>query len=288
MRKIYRAFLGRGKNRIRIVSEIEEAQSFDPIFIIGCQRSGTSLLRRIVDSHSRIACPPESHFLLPLLELLKHRRGMIGLDSMGFSRAAVITRTRKFASGFFQAYAQAHDKPRWADKTPHYIDCLDLIDEVFAGRPRYIVIYRHGLDVAYSMATVLGGTMREIKNVPTYSGKKDHHCIAAAYWREQNKKIIAFKEGNRQRCHEITYEGLVADPETVLRGVFAFLGEAYEDSVLKFNDKLHDDGLEDGKVIERRDFFPSIGNYRHWSPSWRNEALREAEPILSSLGYKVD
>src|SRR5436190_24224984 len=60
-----------------------------PIFIVGCQRSGTSLRRRIVDSHSRIACPPETKFVLPLVEVLRSPQAMSGLESMGYGREEV-------------------------------------------------------------------------------------------------------------------------------------------------------------------------------------------------------
>ena len=54
------------------------------IFLIGCQRSGTSLLRRIVDSHPRIACPPETSFVQPLVQVLHDRRSTRGFQAMGY------------------------------------------------------------------------------------------------------------------------------------------------------------------------------------------------------------
>src|SRR5580765_1922451 len=60
-----------------------------PIFVVGCQRSGTSLLRRILDSHPSIACPPESKFILPAVQILRDRAALQGLDSMGYPRPEV-------------------------------------------------------------------------------------------------------------------------------------------------------------------------------------------------------
>ena len=60
-----------------------------PIFVIGCFRSGTSLLRRILDSHSRIACPPESKFIAPLAEVFRRRNSLKGLATMGYGKRLV-------------------------------------------------------------------------------------------------------------------------------------------------------------------------------------------------------
>src|SRR4029453_17976698 len=98
--------------------------------IVGCQRSGTSLLRRILDSHSRIACPPESQFILPLVEILQGKGASIetkylsGLASMGYGRSEVEASLARFISGFFERYAASQGKVRWADKSPLYVDCL--------------------------------------------------------------------------------------------------------------------------------------------------------------------
>jgi protein-tyrosine sulfotransferase len=287
LRRLYRGILRRGQNRVVIISDVPKPHITEPIFIIGCQRSGTSLLRRIVDSHSRIACPPESHFLVPLLDLFEHRRGMLGLESMGFSREAVSARVLNLVDQFFYTYAQSQGKVRWADKTPIYVDYLDIIEELFQGRARYVMLYRHGLDVAYSMCSTLPDFLNTVPNYSRIQQRREMPRIAAAYWREQVKKMRVFQMSHSQRCFELSYNDLTNNSASVLTNMFEFLGEKFETNVLRFNDISHDEGLEDGKVTTTRGFNPSFENYRKWQPSQLQAALEETESLLSDLGYSV-
>jgi hypothetical protein len=122
-----------------------------PIFIIGVHRSGTTLLRLVLDSHSRIAVPRESVFLLPLSAILREESAWQGLGALGFEPEHVFLKLREFSDYFFDAYAAARGKPRWADKSPQYVDCLDFIDKLYGPACKYLFIYRHGLDVANSI-----------------------------------------------------------------------------------------------------------------------------------------
>ena len=123
-----------------------------PIFVIGVHRSGTTLLRLVLDSHSRIAVPRESVFLLPLSEVLKEEAAWQGWAMLGFEADHVFNKLREFSDYFFDAYSTARGKPRWADKSPQYVDCLDFIDRLYGPACKYLFIYRHGLDVANSIA----------------------------------------------------------------------------------------------------------------------------------------
>jgi len=258
----------------------------DPIFILGCPRSGTSLLRRMIDSHSRIACPPESWFLRQLLPLLDDSRSMRGLDGMGFGRDEVLRRVRDFSWSFFEDYASAKEKPRWADKTPVYVDYLDLIDEVFEQRPRYVMIHRNGLDVARSMTRALPVWVDKMPNLVRFS-EPTPVARAAAYWRDQVERIEVFRRRHQERCFLLRYEELCEAPDDVLRRVCVFLGEEYEPSMVEFHTFIHDDGIEDGSVRLSRGIEPAIGTYTEWDKETLKAAILEAQPMLELLGYSV-
>lgn len=285
-RSVYAQVLRRRRHRVVILTEPVAASTDPAIFLIGCTRSGTSLLRRIVDSHSAVACPPESHFLIPMLATLSDHRSMVGLESMGFSRTAVVERVRQFAERFFQDYAAAAGKRRWADKTPFYADHLDSLDELFGGCARYVMIYRHGLDVTRSIADSLP---EWVATLEAPGGRREHGEVraAAAYWAACTGRMLAFERLHPERTLHVRYERLTADPEAEVRRIFEFLGEPFEPGVLDFNRNPHDEGLEDGKVKSTRGFEPVIGSYKRWDGGTLQAAVAEAAPSLAALGYEV-
>ena len=81
LRRMYRELV-RGRTTLRVVAASELHLDTVPIFMTGVFRSGTTLLRYVVDSHSRICCPPESKFLRVLSELIGDRDHREGLSEM--------------------------------------------------------------------------------------------------------------------------------------------------------------------------------------------------------------
>lgn len=272
----------RRTRRVIVAPESRIACS-SPIFVLGVHRSGTTLLRLILDTHSRIACPPESFFLGALEGLLSDPKSREGLMAMGFDEAHVLGRLRELSGYFFETYAASHGKPRWADKTPAYIDHLGFIESLFAPGCRYLLILRHGLDVAASIARM---EIREVvPHIEACGG--DRHAGAARYWSTQCAKLLAFRDAHPDRCHVIRYEALVEDPEPTLRPIFRFLSEPWEPEVLRFHEKPHDHwiGLQDGEAAESRGFLRRSERWRSL-PAERVEAmLRECGAMLDALGY---
>ena len=145
--------------------------------IVGAARSGTTLLRLMLDAHPRLAIPPESHFL-PDLRALQQRPDLKGkehgdarreeflrvvtgspfwkdfqLDETAL-RAAVTHAKKTFnvadgARRVYELYARARGKARWGDKTPPYVWRLK---EVYALLPEahFVHLIRDGRDVALS------------------------------------------------------------------------------------------------------------------------------------------
>ena len=253
-----------------------------PIFLIGVHRSGTTLLRLILDSHSRIACPTESIFLLPLSTMWHDRKALAGLHAMGFDDEHVLAKLREFSSYYFSRYAAARQKQRWADKSPHYIDCLDFIERLYGPQCQYVFIYRHGLDVACSVGEKV---IRQAETMKQACG--DPYVGGARYWAEQCRKMLAFQRQHQQRVFELRYEALVEHPEKTCRALLDFLGEPWEAQMLQFYKHEHTTGhgLEDPLAASSRGFMPSLGNYRKLPEAILARMRAEAGEVLKELGY---
>jgi len=98
------------------------------IVVLGTPRSGTTLLRRLLDAHPNIACPPETYVLSAAARFLHAERFssgleigvLFGLGYAGFEESDVLERLRRFAFSFFEDHAKAQGKTRWAEKTARY------------------------------------------------------------------------------------------------------------------------------------------------------------------------
>jgi hypothetical protein len=206
----------------------------EPIVIGGCARSGTTLLRVMLDSHPRIACGPESKtFTHPLprerCQWLAQRFGLPperveALHDESGSQAEFIER-------LFTEYAGAQGKPRWAEKTPANIFRLDYLFEHFP-RARFLHVIRDGRDVACSLRThprhkLVGGEL-----VPANTWRPIDQC--ARRWVDAIEAGLPYR--GRPGYTEVRYEELVTQPEPTLRRVLDWLGETWDDAVLRHSE----------------------------------------------------
>ena len=194
-----------------------------PIFVVGCQRSGTTLLRLILDSHPAISCGPETRFLQGLAPVTGsdwHRMRLYG-----FTRDDWHRRFAELFGGFQQDYAERRGKTRWADKTPLYALHLGFIEELF---PDALVIHviRDGPDVVASHRDRFGwwSSIKAVEKWPRYVRQARAWGSAAG----------------AARYLEVRYEDLVGDTEATLRRALDFVGEPWDDAVLHHTDHDHD------------------------------------------------
>jgi hypothetical protein len=272
---------------VKTVGSVDRNPS-PPCFLIGVYRSGTTLLRFVLDSHSNIAVPPETNFLYELAQMWHSEWVKKGLAGAGVDKECMKSLLKTFASGVLDNYASAKEKGRWIDKTPAYTDILDFLDYLYSEDCKYIMLYRHGLDVADSLAgiyekNVLGGPAKIYADKMNGSPK----AIFARYWAEQCEKMLAFEDAHANQCHRIYYEQYASDPEKHLPPLFEFLGEAWEPDVLKYNEKQHDFGLQDSHIESTSTFSPRSGAYKNWSKEDLTEAMHFASKTIKTLGYKV-
>jgi len=246
-----------------------------PIFVVGCPRSGTTLLRLVLDAHPSIACGPETHVLEDLARTLGDRAGQ--LQEFGFDRAFWLERVRTFFGGFHEEYARRRGKPRWADKTPGYVLLLDLIDELFPDA-QIVHVLRDGHDVVASQREKWGYR-------PAFT-------CANGGWEEHvraGRRFGARVGATSGRYTEVRYERLVAEPEAVLRTLCDFLGEPFVPELLAYHEAEHDGNPHiKRRVAERGGPFyqSSVGTGRTaLDPVLRATLHLRSGALLDELGY---
>lgn len=214
------------------------SDSLRPVFVLGCPRSGTTLLQLMLHAHPRIALPPETRFVLPAYEGrlgfgdLKERGNRAGLaqwittrketrfHELGVDPGRVAERitegppTLGSALGIaLQAYAEEHGKVRWGDKRPAYALHVAEILRLFPDA-QFIHLVRDGRDC---VASLLG--------MPWWH-RGFHEAVATWSQVMDTTRKYSRRLGSGS-WHELRFEDLVADPEGQLRGVCGFLGEEY-------------------------------------------------------------
>ncbi len=218
-----------------------------PFFIVGSGRSGTTLLRMILASHSRISIPPETYFLAPLLAELPVDRalqpneveraiqimtGHYRWPDFAFAADAFVAEVRALPDPtlraiveiVYQRHLDQEGKVRWGDKTPPYMRIVPKLDELFPGA-RFIHLLRDGRDVAKSFQSV------------GWYGPLLHKNMAE--WTEAmslDRKWRTLIPADRYLL--VRYEDLVRQTEQTTRDICAFLGEQFEPDMLGWEEKV--------------------------------------------------
>ena len=264
-----------------------------PVFLVGCNRSGTTLARFLLDAHKNLACPPESKFIAGLQAFLEYPQAEAGLLSLGFTKSDLRREMRRVAEAFLGGYARRRGKRRWVDKTPNYYRLLPFIDEIFEGEALYLLIVRHPLDCIDSLQETFGdatpdyGDPEIARSVKRYGqGRRGW----AGYWNEVNERLHVFSAAHPNRCHVFRYEDLVRTPAATLQRVFTFIGEKLPpDLVATALAKDHTPGFEDYKIRATGGIHADgVGKWKSW-PAREVAALwRLVGQTAARFGYRAE
>ena len=126
-----------------------------PIVVGGCLRSGTSLVRRLLDSHTRIHCGPEITFFRDFYgeyrdDPLAHLRFSTTVRSLVTEDDALEVLGRAYVE-LHEHAARRAGKARWADKVPENVLYADRWDALLAGHCLFVHVVRNPLDTVASM-----------------------------------------------------------------------------------------------------------------------------------------
>lgn len=215
-----------------------------PIIIVGCARSGTTLLQAMVHSHPRLAMPPENRFVMPVYRnrvdfgdlrrsenrdaVAQHITKTRGMKFRDLRVKAADVRRRvhevpptvgSMVGAVLELYAQRFDKQRWGDKRPNYIQDLDVVLELFPDA-QIIHMIRDGRDCVASLKQMPWWTFGYPASVYKWA-----HAIDTG--------LRARDELHPDQYHEVRYEDLVADPRQHLEALCAFLDEDFDEAMLE-------------------------------------------------------
>jgi hypothetical protein len=206
------------------------AKTKAPFFILGCVRSGTTMLRNVLRMHPHLACPEETHLyrwaepygthnyrhVVSNNTTLKRHREMDGISEAEFAAMLEAATSRAELYRRYMALFMSRKKPgatRWFDKTPQNVYGAALA----ASMPgtRFVHIVRNPENIVASLR--LGKVMKVADLVG-----------AVNYWNEAVDILHTLKRAYSKRVYELRYEDFVQRPEQELKNLLAFLGEPYD------------------------------------------------------------
>lgn len=281
-------------------------------FIVGLGRSGTTLLRMMLDAHAELAIPPEQGFIPRVSEVdaKKNPRraffrvvtGRLAWNDCGIPAEAFEAELEKIPAFnvsegircFYRLYADRFGKPRYGDKTPPYRSHMRMIERLLP-EARFVHLVRDGRDVALSRRGLWFEKQEDIGGL-------------ASRWDET---VRATREQGRSISHytEVLYENLVGNPEGVLKEICEFVELDYDPGMLRYHEgaperlgELKTRYNKDGSVRVSADRQRAVLEgttrppYETQVGRWRNEMdarevvefERVAGPLLREFGYQTE
>lgn len=258
-----------------------------PIFIGGCGRSGTTLLRVMLDSHPNIACGPESNLMLdPMAFDAKSLSFKFDMNiEKIFSIANSSAYLPDFMNRFMYEYANTNGKARWAEKTPRNVRNIEYILSNFP-EAYFVHVIRDGRDVACSLKTHPKWRIENGQRVANDVCNPIEQCIER--WVQDVEAGIKWR--THPRYIEIRYEALISEPEKTLRQLFEQIGEKWAPEVLEYylqqtNSRNSDKFPQNKEVTEPIDN-KSLGRWKEDLSDFELKVIKDkAGSLLQELDY---
>ena len=276
------------------------------VFLVGCPRSGTTLLHRLVDAHPQVAIVHETLWIAKFWErrvgltadgrvtrelaarLRDHRRfGQLGIDANALDRlveAYVGSAYAQLVTALFDHYGAERGKPLVGDKSPGYVRCIPTLHGLWP-QARFVHLIRDGRDVCLS-AVNWKKADRVFRDHATWPQEP---TATAALWWERSVRL-GREAGAALPCDlylEVRYEDVVAEPEGACRRICAFLGLEYDEAMVRFHEGRT---REAPGLTTKRKWLPPTAGLRDWRTEMRGDEVASFEAaagdLLDELGYE--
>jgi sulfotransferase family protein len=278
------------------------------VFIVGCPRSGTTLLQRMVNAHPQVAITPESHWMPRLYEkpwalngngVIEHKLvrelaahpkfARLGIGRAELKKLEKLSRNGRpltystLVTAVLDLYGQAQRKPLVGDKTPDYVRRISTLHGLWP-QARFVHVIRDGRDVCLSM--------KEWPKVHPKPGDfttwKQDPASTAAWWWEFNVRLgrDAGRPLGVGLYYELRYEALVAFPREECEKLCGFLSLPFDEAMLRFHE---DRARPDPGLEQKRAGLPVTPGLRDWKSQMPAEELERFEAaagdLLDELNY---
>jgi hypothetical protein len=205
--------------------------STDPVFVLCTGRSGSTLLRFLLDAHPDLACPPENKLPEALARMTAAWSAIEALPlpasggngpavKPGHAVAAGIRHSMDLLIG---PYLARRGKSRYCDKNLGTALYADLLMSVYP-EAKFICLHRHPMDVIASGIEACPWGLVNYGFEPYVAAAPGNSVLALArYWADHAAQILAVEDKYPGNCRRVRYEDLVADPDGVAAEIFEFL-----------------------------------------------------------------
>ena len=205
--------------------------SADPVFVLCAGRSGSTLLRFVLDAHPDLACPPETNVpalcgqlatVWSLIEgaPLSQNRG----DEPPDIPDAAIAGVRETMDRMVGSYLTRRGKKRYCDKSLGTARFAYLMTRVWP-EAKFICLFRHPMDVIASGMEACPWGLNGY-GFDGYIAETPGNAVWALgrFWADNAEIILAAEKEYADRCHRVRYEDMVQDPQATADGIYEFLG----------------------------------------------------------------
>lgn len=254
----------------RLPPELLDKYNHKPIFIVGSPRSGTTVMRYILDGHPQIFCPYVETFLFNRLHpTFNGHIWNYQLSKSLFSRKDYLQWLRDFILQFFANYGIMCGKQRFAEKTPSHTEAMDLIKETFPDA-LFIHMIRNGKDVVRSLMRMEWAPNNTEANART--------------WVKSVNTAREFANSFPKEDYlEVRLENLRNDFENQVKQICAFIGEDFSSTMLDYhlpeNNSWHISLAPFTTGKDTRSHIPKL------SPDEMKIFLDTAGSLMQELGY---
>lgn len=256
------------------------------VVVGGAPRSGTTLLRTLLGRHPMIASAPETTVFLRRISSPADIGKRVGWDAALIEQMQRDSHSQaEFIERFQRAMLDRSGKAVWVEKTPKNAERFGFVRRHFP-YAKLVHIVRDGRDVVCSLRKT---PFAKLDHAPAESVAAAQRC--AVQWRANVRAALRLRHD--PLYHELRYEDLVRDPETVLRPLIAFLGLPWDDRVLERADRAAPGptaAVEDdyGAATAAGAIFAS--SLSRWRQDLSHDDCRALQlligPLLVELGYE--